>query len=74
MKIDEIVYELTTIGRSELSPFEDNALREAIPILTRCEKYRKSLEKIEALVHGDTNETGLKIQRLIIQTFDCEES
>lgn len=42
MKTDEVLYELSTVDSEfGISPVEMNAIRAAIPIIERCEKYRK---------------------------------
>lgn len=82
MTTEEICWELKTIDMSELAPKEERAIHEAIPILKRCEKYRKALQSIDAalFVGGASDyyetrnaEAMIAARKIIAEAFDYEE-
>jgi len=78
MKLDEILHELLTLEKADhkwLTGSECEALRESIPILKRCEKYRKALLEIRANYPDmPKSPLGCTITEIIERAFDCEES
>ena len=76
MKIEAVLYELKTLQTAaiDLTQDERQALREAIPIIKRCEKYRKALLEIDSKLYDPkTDDAAHMAQRIIAEAFDCED-
>ena len=75
MKLEEIIHELKTLSDfgpgCETSEKEVEAMRAAIPILKRCEKYKKALEKISNEICPDSEPNSVVIA---MAALDCEEN
>ena len=72
MKLEEIIHEIKTLSDfgpgCETSGKEVEAMRAAIPILKRSEKYKAALEEI-----GQISLSSL-VTRKVMEALDCEEN
>lgn len=75
MTIDLVTWHLNNvIGFSTSEPpcmVEIDAMREAVKIIAKCEKYRKALKEIDDAVECEIPHW---ISCVVMRAFDCEEA